>query len=358
MNPDDRLFDKMYGCIVGGTIGDAIGGPTEMMHYQTIERLYGRVTDLIDYGPACLYGHAGWPAGHWTDDSIVKLILCDAIIRCQGRITAEDWGDSWREMLNPRDVYVSPINAYFRLVNDRIPARDVGRGNMQANGTAMCIAPLGAINACDPFQAAYDTFEVGSLLHSGLAREAGAAIAAAVAEAFKITATPGSILDAATAYLTPRSGAAETLEPMFALARSVDSPRAFTVQFYEQFVRPVPYRPLHTDLVPEGYIETVDPLETVGAALGLFYVCGGDPEQTLVDTANFGHDCDSLGSINGAVAGAYAGAAAMPEKWRKLVDEVNNVDHRQVSADMYRALLNHKAHLESQIAALDTLLQN
>jgi ADP-ribosylglycohydrolase len=261
-------------------------------------------------------------------------------------------------MLNPRDVYVSPINAYFRLVNDGIPARDVGRGNMQANGTAMCIAPLGAINACAPFQAAYDTFEVGSLLHSGLAREAGAAVAAAVAEAFKTTATPDSILNAATAYLTPRSGAAETLQPMFDLARAVDAPGAFTVEFYEQFVTPAPYRPLQTELVPEGYVETVDPLETVGAALGLFYVCGGDPEQTLVETANFGHDCDSLGAINGSVAGAFAGASAIPEKWRNLVDEVNSADHRQVAVDMYRALLNHKANLQAQLTALETLLQN
>jgi ADP-ribosylglycohydrolase len=358
MSSNNLLFDKVYGCIVGGTIGDAIGGPVEMMHYQTIERLFGRVTDLMEYGDACLFGHAGLPRGHYTDDSILKLILCDAIIRRKGRITAEDWGESWKTMFNPDPTvfYVSPINAYFRYANDGIPARDVGSGNMQANGSAMCIAPVGVINACNPYQAAYDTYEVASLLHKGLAREAAAATAAAVAEAFKADATVDSVLEAVLGYLTPNSGAYEILKPMLDLAKSVADPRDFTMRFYEQFVTPMPYRSQETQLIPEGYVETVNAMESIGAALGLFYVTDGNPIDTLIETANFGHDCDTLGAINGSIAGAFVGASAFPEEWIRIVNEVNNVDHRVVAEGMYEALLEHRKDLLRQISSLDHLM--
>jgi ADP-ribosylglycohydrolase len=222
----------------------------------------------------------------------------------------------------------------------------------------MCIAPIGVINACDPYSAAYDTFEVASLLHSGMAREAAAATAAAVAEAFKPEATPDSVLLAATAYLTPRSGAFEALEPMLALAKSVDSYTDFTEQFYEHFLVPSVGPSFKNENVPEGYHETVDPMETLGAALGLFYLADGDPVETLIETANFGRDCDSIGAINGSIAGAFKGASALPEKWIRLVDEVNNVDHSHVSEGMYQAVLAHKRTLENQVADMDSLLVN
>ncbi|MEN6479324.1 MAG: hypothetical protein ABFD20_06770 [Anaerolineales bacterium] len=28
------LFDKIYGCIIGGALGDGMGIPVEMMHYK------------------------------------------------------------------------------------------------------------------------------------------------------------------------------------------------------------------------------------------------------------------------------------------------------------------------------------
>jgi ADP-ribosylglycohydrolase len=35
------LFDKIYGCLLGGAIGDAMDGVTEMMHYRHIEAVFG-----------------------------------------------------------------------------------------------------------------------------------------------------------------------------------------------------------------------------------------------------------------------------------------------------------------------------
>ena len=144
---------------------------------------------------------------------------------------------------------------------------------------------------------------------------------------------------------------------MLALARSEDNPENFTVRFYEKFVKIAPYRHQATELIPEGYMETVDAMETVGAALGLFYVCKGDAVQTLIATANFGHDCDTIGAITGSLAGAYQGASHFPERWLRLVDKENNVDHEKVAEGMYAALLSNKSALETQIGMLNKLLE-
>ncbi len=68
----------------------------------------------------------------------------------------------------------------------------------------MSISPMGIINACNPRQAALETFDVAGLIHAGdstFCRDGACAMAAAVAEAMKPVATVDSILDASTAYL-------------------------------------------------------------------------------------------------------------------------------------------------------------
>ena len=39
-----ELFKKIYGSLLGGTIGDAFGIRVEMMHYLDIQEQYGAVT--------------------------------------------------------------------------------------------------------------------------------------------------------------------------------------------------------------------------------------------------------------------------------------------------------------------------
>ena len=45
------LFNKIYGCLVGGSIGDAFGIRVEMMHYLDIKEQYGWVTHFDDLPP-------------------------------------------------------------------------------------------------------------------------------------------------------------------------------------------------------------------------------------------------------------------------------------------------------------------
>ncbi|MCL4458530.1 MAG: ADP-ribosylglycohydrolase family protein [Chloroflexi bacterium] len=335
------LFSKIHGCLAGGAIGDAMGGPTEMMHYKTIQRLFGEVRDLLPYGETAAI-HKGRPAGSCTDDTILKHLLCRAIIKKGGRVTAADMAEVWREEMNPRDFYVPVQNSYYKLMLGNLPPREIGRGNMISNSSAMAIAPVGIINACNPQQAVLDAYEVSSLIHSGFPQEAACAVAAAVAEAFNPEATPDSVGEAAVVYLDG-AGFRPYVERAISLARECREYTVFREQFYNRYLMPWPR------IFPEGYEDTVDPREAVPCALALFYLARGRPETAVLYAANFGRDCDTIGTIAGAIAGAFSGVEAIPRRWIELVEQVNSIDNLSLAEQMFQAVANNLHHLERQI---------
>ncbi len=89
------LFKKTYGALAGGALGDAMGHPTEMMLYPTVERLYGWIDGLRGTGTEARFS-PNMPAGTYTDDTQLKHLFCEAIIRKGGRITADDLAETWR----------------------------------------------------------------------------------------------------------------------------------------------------------------------------------------------------------------------------------------------------------------------
>jgi ADP-ribosylglycohydrolase len=161
------LRDRVLGALLGGLCGDAIGRPTESLHYQTIAERFGRIT-----GP--MADRRGRP-GEGTDDSALKHLLCTAIIRADGEVTTHDWARVWREQMVPRDYWVPIQNAYYRLMIQYIPPDEVGVGTMLSNRSAMCIAPVGIVNAGNP-RAAREALSVTRLVHRGTSLEAAGAL--------------------------------------------------------------------------------------------------------------------------------------------------------------------------------------
>lgn len=75
-----ELYDKVYGCLLGGLIGDAMGAPSEGMTWQERAEKLGEITDFDGAG---------------TDDSAIKQILCEAILDGGGYATADEFAASF-----------------------------------------------------------------------------------------------------------------------------------------------------------------------------------------------------------------------------------------------------------------------
>ena len=328
-----RLYDKVLGCLLGGEIGDAMGAPAENKTYQEIAEAFGEIVDFSGFG---------------TDDSALKHVLIDAIVRADGYPTADAWAEEWmaqEDLFLKRRLFWTPvINGFWKVRAQGVAPREAGRGNMASSSSAMCISPVGIINAGDPRQAALETFEVASLIHHNFCRDAACSIAAAVAAAFSPEASVDSILRSAVMVLPCGSAQVmrDCIEATLALAHQVGDYRVFRERYYGERLLPG--------------IAMPDSRETVPVALSLFYLAEGDPQQTVILGANFGRDADTIASMAGAVAGAFRGASALPELWVEKVRVESPRAHDQVARTLVDVIIERAADAAERARAVRSLL--
>lgn len=303
------------------------------MHYKEIEAKFGKITRLMEY--------RGRPAGHVTDDSALKHMLCKAIIRRGERPSCEDWAEIWKEDMDLR-MFIAPVrNAFNKIFLMGVPPREAGRGNQLSNSSAMCISPLGIINPCNPRQAALDAYYLSQMIHSGFPQDGASAAAAAVAEAFNPKATVDSVVEAAGTYLPKKSEVVIGIKHAMRLAREAKDYNTFREHYYEGLegergdliVDPRPALQLGKRYKSKRY--ATDPRESVSVGLAIFWLEKGDPVKTIIDCANFGRDSDTIGTIAGAIAGAFKGIDGFPSEWIETVRKVNPPDQVKLSKQFY-----------------------
>jgi ADP-ribosylglycohydrolase len=293
------LYDKVYGSLIGGLMGDAMGAPSEGMTWQAIKEKFGQITEFNGAG---------------TDDSAIKQILCEAIITNGGHATADEFAASFLRNKKFYKLFYIPVRNMFHKIESGLATPvDAGYGNMHSSSTAMVISPIGIINACNPRQAAAEAYDVAGLIHagpSGFCRDAACAVAAMVAEAMKPSPTVDSILNAATAYLHETSAKIikEEIARVMEAAKRIKNYEGFREWFYANCLR---------DIIS-------DSRETVPCVMALLYLAEGDPERVMVYSANFGRDADTIGTLAGAIAGAYKGASGIRQDWVKIVEAASN----------------------------------
>lgn len=367
MNQQSALYKKVFGCVMGGVVGDAFGGPIEGMHADFIRELHGGVvTDLVSYTtrpddffmPAAPSAYA-WSdkPGTYTDDSYFALLNARCIIEKGGRINCDDLGDFLVRECDIRRGWYSLAASYWKLMMTHRPARTVGQGNIGENSSAMCIGPIGIINACDPYQAALDAYDVISIMHDDHSRDAAGIIAAAVAEAFKPSATVDSIVDAALQNI-PGGKYSRMYKPMLLavdLARKAKDYEELTKLYYDQLIIEWSGRgkPVSTD---GRHNDSCESYESIPCAVGMFLNAGGDFAKTIEGAANFGRDCDTIACMAGYIAGAFGGVDAIPAPWVDTCIAANpDPDLRAIAEGLTACVLGERKKLAERAALLDSL---
>jgi ADP-ribosylglycohydrolase len=325
------LFKKTLGCLLGGLIGDAIGTPTEGKDYRQIEAQYGWVDDFDCDG---------------TDDTVMKNLVAEALIRTDGYAMLDDWAqvwlDHWDAIFGDKlaKFFVSVIHTAQKLRRHSIP-RMAALGNMPSSSSAMCISPVGIVNACNPAQAALQAYNLASLIHVhdvGFCQDGAAAMAAAVAEAMNADASVDSVVRASTDFIVRLSGREmlDRIDQAVQLAHSTAGYRAFREAVYAQAER------FFCRI-------TCDSRETIPLTLALFVLGEGDLERCVTYAANLGRDADTIASMCGAIAGAQGGIDGIRDDWVKKAHRVTSTDQSELADRLATvALVKHRREAEAR----------
>ncbi|MFC1714242.1 ADP-ribosylglycohydrolase family protein [Candidatus Poribacteria bacterium] len=318
------ILDAVYGCLMGGAIGDALGASTEGMYYKDIRSKYGRITGFMSYDKIAY--SSGLP-GAVTDDTTLNYYMCLAIVRKGGRITPDDAAKIWMEELNP-DRFWSPDKIAYMKLKAGVSPWDAGRDNIPSACATMAMAPIGIINAGNPTQAYQDGHDIAGINGDGFNRDAPATLAAGVAAALM----PGIKVDEVVEIMTNHSSylVKRAIELTIDLASASDSVDDFTERFYDKMLdwwsRPgLGWRKDHFN---QG-----TSIETVPVAMAMLYLCQGDVNQCVIEAANFGRDADSIASLTGAIAGAMQGASAIRQDWIETSEKANRAFFEEVAED-------------------------
>lgn len=358
---EPTLYQKVFGLLAGGSIGDAFGIRVEMMHYLDIEEQYGKVEhfgplpwrkpskqppleqwnpfgvqikDEDGYHPLGRWSHE---VGAYTDDMRYRLLICQAILRKQGPINGEDMAAEW---LNYR-LMAEGAKDFLPTMSWPGPERSYARYVASlSNLTRMYTSQRFCRTGWDG---------VVGLTYPGMpgeAAEVGYSMAVAVATALTPGATIEMVIDQVLKYADSLGNHASEfvgrLNRLLDIAAHCPDVYSLREPFYRDFL--VSFPPW----------EAVFPLEMVPCALAICLIAKGDGGQAIIGAANMGRDADTIAGIAGELMGVLYGVQSLPDAWVEQVVRLNpSPDLPKMAADLCELIANLSERRRS--AALQTL---
>lgn len=297
---ESNLRDRALGCIIGGVIGDAMGGPYE-----------GRP------GPVQFKEHSDWSI---SDDSQLTLATCESIIELN-HVSPEHIAQrfaEWHRERRIRGMGASTLKALRDLDTGAHWALAGAKGERSAgNGAAMRVAPLAFHLDPDDAQQRLLIRDVCRITHHNEEAYAGAlAVVIAIRSlAFRQSALL-DLLDIVSSQL-PDSRVRDRIMQLAAL-------------------RNVSVADIAAEFGSSGYVVESVPL-ALFAARSIEHQTFDELLRTVIEA---GGDTDTNASMTGQIAGAWIGAANISSKKLELLPETDFV--QQVSTDFAKTLINER----------------
>ncbi len=369
---DTLLFKKVYGCLLGGAIGDALGGPVEGWTPEEIRAEYGGNLDrYVPYRrPPGYHAHFGEGdrIGAYTDDTRMKHLLCEAIIEAGGMPRVGHFGHVLARAYHtaPDELHEGLIEEYYlKAIWGTDKAIFSGE---PTNGAMMSNSPIGIMAASRPVAAYQAGFEL-AFVTAGYAKTASAMIAAAIAEAMQARPTIEGVIDEAVAahlgFAEQREGPlwfgmrATSFEPGASASNWRYDPN---LQFLTAGLKIARgnsdvfaiREPLYAAL-EWGHLFS-EATHTLVVPLAMFVAADGDFRDSVVGSVMYGRDNDSYATIAGALAGAFHGVDAIPPEWiQPVVDGNPEVDMHELAVSLTELLLHESEQLTADASALAQL---
>jgi ADP-ribosyl-[dinitrogen reductase] hydrolase len=285
---DSQRRDRIVGCFVGLAVGDALGAPLEFQGRRQVRKQYpDGLREMID--------SSLWKKGEYTDDTQMALLVAESLLQSNGLLasdlaqrfqtwakTAKDVGIQTRAVVNMAG-YVRDPAACSSQYHAAHPDSSAG------NGAVMRCAPVALFCLDSPDRLVEVPQASARVTHHDPKAQSSCVILNAWIQAAICRGV--------------RDGRAEAI----ALLNETERHPWHRLEQIESYKE--------DDIKSSGY--TVDTLE---AAVWSF-LNTASYEEAVVRAANLGDDADTVAAVCGALAGAYYGYAAIPEKWRHQVQD-------------------------------------
>jgi ADP-ribosylglycohydrolase len=320
-------LSRAEGALYGLAIGDALGMPTQSLPRQTVLARYGPLLEWFEPGPADHPLAAGLPAGTVTDDTEQALLLALVLVGGGGRADPAEVGRrllEWEDTVRARgsmDLLGPSTRLALAALMGGAEVDQAGRLGV-TNGAAMRITPVGLATPAADLGLLVDRVVEASLVthNTGVALAGAAAVAAAVS-----AGVDGATVPEATAIAVAAAGRAAGRGHWVAAAdvgARIRWATGLTGGLDPEAAGPLIYELVGTSLATQ---------ESVPAAFAVLSACPDDPWLACRLAASLGGDCDTIGAMAGAVAGACHGSGAFPDQARSTVAAVNGLDLAEVA---------------------------
>ncbi len=297
------LFDKVYGCLLASSIGNAMGSPVEGKFYWEIDKEYPSGIKTI-LNPERLEGE---------DDNQLAMLLVETYLERNGLpVTARHFGKIWKERFNKYHFYPHCMGSAYEMIMEGWDPRIVGHWKPVTGSTLMCMEPVGIYNILDPEFAWIDAVEISYMYQRGLDVITAAILSATVAEAFNPDATAESVCKTALSFAPKEKlktfdnrkfkSCYDYLEKCLEIADKYND--VFEVR-----------KPLYENCL---FYHPIDPLEVLGLSLAIFKTAKGDVKKSAIGGTNIGRDSDTIAGRAAMLSGVLKGAQNVPSDWLVL----------------------------------------
>ncbi len=333
------LRDKVFGALLGGAVGDALGGPLQAMHAERIRSLYGTINEMLPYRkpPGFFEAGPGYAlhneAGSVTDETLICSQFAAFVAEHPHSRSATElvrhllrYGDLTR--WPPR--MVEPI----RKIQQNQTTPELAGNTVAPGGGVGWWIPFGIANFGRPDKAAAEVQRLSAIWKRPLEQDLLGAVQAGIAHALTAKATPDSVVEAARSVVGPL--ARGLIDRAVGIARSIPrgETEAFVTSLYRGALVDSIGHALDGPLPPPAVLPadtespTASPLlaEVVPLAFAALIFGDGRSRATLLAAVSLGRDAKQIGAAVGALIGALVGRSRLPREWVGAVVAANHAD--------------------------------
>jgi len=335
------MEEKYMATLVGCAIGDTLGMPVEGWKPAQIKKYAGKVTSLID--PVKVYDADGKLAGQdefgklkyysrdlkkgdYTDDTALTLALAESIAEKK----CIDLDDIAKKQLESLDEYNAKYanSGFGQTTRDALENIRTGKSPLESgviggpgNGPAMKMAPLGLyLHAQQSLFGKY-SYASGINLAEDISRITHLdprSIASGIVQAISVNNLLNNIsrdhfIDSVVEICE------DVEEPVTLKFRRHEDGNLLSRLEWVSKNRDASCDEAYGHLKSSSLVYSSHPF-----TLFMFQKFWDDPIAGLIETVNYGGDCDTTGAMYGALAGAKNGMI-FPEEWVKATQGVERL---------------------------------